>query len=512
MRGLRSAPRNLGRRLQILRRTLQLLACALKLLRRALRGLSRALPVLVGALPVLNGALLVDRDGLRHLRVGGNVLRCVLQVLSGVLQFLVRALKVLGRGQRRLGSALQILVCALELLRRAAQVLQRAQRELRRRRDDLRRALQCLGRAAIRKRAAVGIAVVVAVVFQDRDGVGSAFPDGPRREAGIGGQCFVLVSNEGRSVQLNRAAAGRLGLRVPVAVGRHDREVLLAGILHRVTGHAAVDTVLLASVVAANPCQTFARRRGTERRLREELAEPGVALCRIEIADRYVLSWVDRRVRRRILGLHGDETDAEAVGQRREREARRALRQADASAVVGVPGGEIGPLVGGRRAGAGADSHACPIASAGGRLADAGVGIGARRARIVQRLRSGVDVVVRRFGRIGKAGVQQRLSVIGFEIACQVDGRLILRVRGDVVRDEAGIGRRSKVRSREERPVGLLGYLVGLRRVEVENVALRALVAHAVDAGQRLHLVGHVGPAHRARGVHQQHDVGLDLR
>jgi hypothetical protein len=89
------------------------------------------------------------------------------------------------------------------------------------------------------------------------------------------------------AVELEAAAevprTARLGLAVPVPVGGHDREVLLARVLDRVVStrgrHVGVDAVFLAAVVAADASEAFARRRGAGGNLLEQLREPLLLLA-----------------------------------------------------------------------------------------------------------------------------------------------------------------------------------------------------------------------------------------
>ena len=87
-----------------------------------------------------------------------------------------------------------------------------------------------------------------------------------------------MIAHQGGAVQLHRATTGRFALGVPVTVGGHDGEVLLAGILNRISGHARVDAVLLAAIVAAHAGQAFTRGRRASGNLRKQFVEPAGAL------------------------------------------------------------------------------------------------------------------------------------------------------------------------------------------------------------------------------------------
>ena len=84
----------------------------------------------------------------------------------------------------------------------------------------------------------------------------------------------VLLADAGHAVDLHRTGADGLGVVVPVAVRRHDREVLLARVLDGILRHAGVDAVGLAGIVPADPRQALASRRGATGLLREQLVEP----------------------------------------------------------------------------------------------------------------------------------------------------------------------------------------------------------------------------------------------
>ena len=572
-------PHGLGRALQDLRRAGQVLRRALQVLRRPLRVLGRALQVLVRALSGLRGALQVPvrgdaslrgaanglRGAHRHLRGTLTIdldgllvpepvvdrLRSVLDVLRRAAQILIRALQVLDRALPRLRRALQIAVRALQVLVRALQVLDRALRYLRRAlqvlqagQQHLRRTLQALGRAlrGLRRRgrglrrgtvelgiglvevhAARRIAVGVRLVGAYTLPVGHTVPNRTRRSVdvddpriGVGGQRVegaILLADPCHAVDLHRAGADGFGVVVPVAVGRHDREVLLARVLDRILRHAGIDAIGLAGVVATDPGQAFTRRRGAAGLLREQFGEPGGALGRIEVGDRQVLGGIDRRVERvtrdrdveRVLRVDRDEADPEAVGERREGQARRALDHGDPDPVERVPDGEVGLL----RA---TDQRARPGAAVGGRLGRSHVEIGAGRRRIRRdRGTPGVNVVKGGRRRIGPAAGAQRRVVVRGEIGRKVDRRH----RQDVVYVVRGTGER---RRRKEGAIRALRQRIRGRRVVVENVALRALVAdprggivRRGGAQRRLDFVRHVAEAHRVGRVHQQHDVRLDL-
>src|SRR5205085_10780572 len=100
-----------------------------------------------------------------------------------------------------------------------------------------------------------------------------------------------------------------------------------------------------------------------------------------------------------------------------------------------------------------------------------GGGAGRRGVR-GERRAAGMDVVVGGGQRIGPAAVTQRGVVVGREAVREVHRRRRQRVERVVRRSAEG-------RSREERAVGALGQRIVGRRVVVEDVALRALVADA---------------------------------
>ena len=122
----------------------------------------------------------------------------------------------------------------------------------------LHRTGQKLLRAEIVKTAAGGIGIGVAVVLHHTGAVWVAFVYGARCERIR--KVVVLVADRRGAVELHRSCARRFALGVPVAIGGQDGEVLLAGVLHRVAGHAEVDAVLLAAVMAAHTGQSFAGR------------------------------------------------------------------------------------------------------------------------------------------------------------------------------------------------------------------------------------------------------------
>ena len=133
------------------------------------------------------------------------------------------------------------------------------------------------------------------------------------------------MAHFGGSIEPDGPLARSFTLVVPVTVRGHDGEVLLTRVLHRVTGHAGVDAVLLASVMTANPCQTFARGRRPVRRLGEQFGEPGTALSGVEIVDREVAIGIDAGVTGQRLREHGDEANPVVVVQAAEGQAHGAL-------------------------------------------------------------------------------------------------------------------------------------------------------------------------------------------
>ena len=370
-------------------------------------------------------------------------------------------------------------------------------------------------RAKSARQAADVVGVGVGLVGDDVDGVGGAVPHRPRR-VGVA-EITVLLADLRDAVELEAAAveprSARLGLAVPVAVRGHDREVLLAGVLHRVVRarrrHVGVDAVFLAAVVAADPSQAFARRRSARGNLLEELGEPLLLLAagaRVEVADRQEAKRVDAGRGRRGLRLHRDEADALGVVERREGQAGCALDERDPGPVIGVPDGEVVLL--GRRLER--DVHLGPQAAAGRAVGRARVALGARCGGEGQRFRPGVDVVVGGLRGVGERRRDlERVRVVGDELRSEVgDGQV-----GDrVVVAESGVAGCAERLRREQAAVVLLRKRVLLRRVVVERVALRRLVADARRAHHGLDLVGHVGARHRARRIHQQHDVGLHQR
>ena len=85
---------------------------------------------------------------------------------------------------------------------------------------------------------------------------------------------------------------------------------------------------------------------------------------------------------------------------------------------------------------------------------------------------------------------------------------------GDVGRGEvsnvACVGGVAKRRCCKQAAIRFLWYPVNRFWVVVNRVALRAFVADAAHTDTALQFIRHVCPAHRSRGVHQQHDVGFD--
>ena len=182
---------------------------------------------------------------------------------------LLRRLEVVGRGVRGLGRRRDRLALRFVVLDRPAGRPRRVPRGA----LDLALRLEVL---AVHGRQAAGVVGVgVGLVGDDADRSRDAVPDRPRavRVAERAGRIAVLLADLGDAVELQAAAveAGpvRLRLAVPVAVRRHDREVLLARVLDRIVGagrrHAGVDAVFLAAVVAADPGQALARRRRAAR-------------------------------------------------------------------------------------------------------------------------------------------------------------------------------------------------------------------------------------------------------
>ena len=328
-------------------------------LQRGLLGLRRCLEVLQRGrvdLPCAGGVLLGYLAALRGAR----------EVLSGAHLVLQGALRVLLRGAVGLHRARRELRGALQRLLRAGGVLLARPLRLRRTGRELFGAGQLL-RGAHEQRGACAGRVVVEVrgITRRLNRRERAVPKWPRGQAGRVGQCTVLLADQGRAVDLHRTSAGRFGVGIPVAVGGHDREVLLARVLHRVLAHAGVDAVGHAGVVATDTRETLAGWRRAARRLREQLVEPGGALGRIEVVDRQELARVDGRTRWCVFRVDRQKADTEAVGQWRECQTRGALGQADAGAVVRVPDREVRALVAGTGARVRTDDHAKPGAAAG---------------------------------------------------------------------------------------------------------------------------------------------------
>ena len=142
-------------------------------------------------------------------------------------------------------------------LRRRLQQLRRARVELRRRHVEVRAARHV---RVVRPSWSVIVRVPLKVPSQIGRGV-------PLKSAAGGGdgllvvrrvQAAVLLAHQRLPADVHRPAdeaalRRRLVLGVPVPVRRHDREVLLARVLHRVVVHALVDAVVLARVHAARP-------------------------------------------------------------------------------------------------------------------------------------------------------------------------------------------------------------------------------------------------------------------
>ena len=393
--------------------------------RKRLRGLRAVLPR--GPLRLRRGLGVLQGCRIDLLGAGGVLLRH-LAALAGAGQKLVRASKRLHRAQRVLLRGAVGLHCARGVLRGALQRLLGAGGVLGSSAPCLLGAgSELLGAGQLlRGRTQQGGAVAVRVVVEVRSvtrGLNRrerAVPQGARRQAGGVSERAVLLADERAAVDLNRATARSFGAGIPVAVGRHDREVLLARVLNRVLRHAGVDAVGHARIVAAHPRQALARRRRAVGRLRKQLAEPGRALGRVEVVDREVLARVDRPARRRVFRLDRNEADAEAVGQRCERQARGALGQAHARAVVRVPDREVGALIGRTRAGVRAHDHTGPSAATVSALrvvAGWGFRVGAGRADIGERLRAGVVVIKRRARRRRTRDRRraQRLCFVGNE-------------------------------------------------------------------------------------------------
>lgn len=176
------------------------------------------------------------------------------------------------------------------------------------------------------------------------------------------------MPNAGNTIDLHRPAAWCFGLIIPVTVSGHDGEILLTGVLDRITGHVGIDTVLFTGKVATNTRQTFTRRRRPARPLCEQFGIPRSSLGRVEIGNRQILGGVDPVVGRCILWLNRDETNPEAIGQCIECQTGRALDQAHPCPVVGVPIGKILPLVARPRTRGSTDDHLVPCTpTAGGR-------------------------------------------------------------------------------------------------------------------------------------------------
>lgn len=224
-----------------------------------------------------------------------------MDVLGRIPQVLYRASQILRCALTRLRRTLTNLRCTLQILNRVAEILPCALQGLGGALLGLGGALQRLDRTCQMLRSALVIpatdtrAEIIEVTFISgySRSISKALPDGTRRPTGIVRQRAVLLPNAGRTINFHRAEIWRFCLVIPVAIRRHDGKVLLAGILHRITGHVRVDTILLAGIVTPHPSQTFTSRRGTPGLLREKLGIPGRALRLIEIGNCEIFVGVD---------------------------------------------------------------------------------------------------------------------------------------------------------------------------------------------------------------------------
>ncbi|KFB69499.1 MAG: hypothetical protein CAPSK01_000762 [Candidatus Accumulibacter vicinus] len=327
LRELRGAPRDLRSTFQVLQRTLRFLRGAL----RKLRGTSGQLR---GAPEFLHCTLQSLRGALRELRGAPRQLRGALQFLRRALQVLQRTLRGLRGTFRQLRGAFQILQRALQILRGTLQVLRGAL-------QILRGALQVLGCGSVGVGAdADDRTILGGLVGNHAQGVGPSVPHRALRPVGIVDhdvERSILLADLRHPVDHHRTSG--FGRHVPVAVGGHDGEVLLARKLDRVTAHATVDAVLLAGKVSTDPRQSLTGRRRSARHLAEQLAEPVASLRRIEIGDRQIVGAAAQ------IGIDGDETDTTAVRQWHEGEADGAFDQTDPGPVEGVPVGKILPFI-----------------------------------------------------------------------------------------------------------------------------------------------------------------------
>lgn len=234
---------------------------------RALKNLDGGLRNLRGVLQHLAGTFQDLRGAFGRLASGDGSLAAGLLSLIGTLEFLRRAFQILHRARPDLGGILLNQAQTDQILFGTLQISDSASQKLRGRHGRLRGTFQILQRAAqqmagrqVGIRAGAGHRLVLPHLVGSRvRNVGAAIPDRSRCPAGVVGQAAVLLADQRHPVETDRSNS--LGGGVPITIGGHDREILLAGILYRITGHASIDPILFAGIVPADASQRFARRR-----------------------------------------------------------------------------------------------------------------------------------------------------------------------------------------------------------------------------------------------------------
>lgn len=120
-----------------------------------------------------------------------------------------------------------------------------------------------------------------------------------------------------------------------------------------------------------------------------------------------------------------------------------------------------------------------------------------RLCGIVEWCLSGIDSIA----------VTQRKVIVSFEAGGQIDQGCRCRIVSIVASS-------GKTRGRHEGAISLPGKCINRVRVVIQRITVRALVTNVFHTSREtsFQVVWHVRPAHRAGGIHQQHDVRLGLR
>ena len=318
----------------------------------------------------------------------------------------------------------------------------------------------------------------------------------------------VLLADQAAVVELERAVVAGLvaGLTdfsfVPVAVGRQQRVVALAGVLHRVGALARIGLAEVAADLgqrAPQGCPAVDRLGAVEQPVEVAALQAAAHAAAVdEVGDVQEAAAGDGGVAQQ------RDADAVVLADAAEGAAHRAAHRQLAAAVVGVP---VGVLLAQRhRGGAGVGGVQRDFPEAPG-------GLGRRHRLHALAVEDGA--LVGRAGAVVGPGHRRRRAGVGHvdvveavvQVRRQVGGRRAAAKAVRPCRGEAGVrvGRAGGVDRRGVLQRGIEGHAVALRRPVADHELVALPVLHQAD------LVRHELEVHRAGVVENEHDVRLDL-